>query len=69
MAGRRRSPDFECADGDFEGDLAGAMHHAELTGHSLTKETLSGTTITVGLDVEDDEEEDEPYDGYMWGDD
>lgn len=50
---------FQCAEGDWEGHLSGAMHHASLTGHSLTRETDDeGTTMTISLAPAEDEDED-----------
>ncbi len=52
---------FKCLDGDAEFDsLQSAVDHAMLTRHTLTKTQPDGTTLTVGIQDEDD---DDLYDG------
>jgi hypothetical protein len=51
--GGRNEP-FQCEEGDYEGYLSGAMHHASLTGHTLTRENRSGDLVTVSLDTGED---------------
>lgn len=44
---------FQCTDGDYEGDATGAIHHCDLTGHTLTRTATDGTVTTISLDIED----------------
>jgi hypothetical protein len=51
---------FQCAEGDFEGDLAGSINHVQLTGHLVTKDDHYGNVVRVELEPEDDAD---PYGG------
>lgn len=46
---------FQCEDEDFEGDFEGAVHHCDITGHTLKRTNSRGNVITIGRDSEDDE--------------
>lgn len=46
---------FQCAAGDYEGRrVDGAIHHCNITGHTLSRTNADGTTMTISLEEDED---------------
>lgn len=44
---------FQCDEGDYEGSLSGAIHHCDITGHTLRKTNTRGNVVVVEMDHHD----------------